>query len=289
MKWRRMAFVAMPFNRTGDGLYKRVLAPTLENYNFTAMLAPDAGEDSDGMRKIYEGIWLSKLVIVNLNGFKPNVFHELGIAVALNKQITAVLAKGSPPLPFNIGRDIVITYTNNSDLQSQLGERLETLEAGKWTVTPSWKGDSAVAVIPRSGLVAIESEIQKEAWIMQPNEKFDDRPFREVVLANLRKGRRYRIIVADQGKGTRASFKASLGGFYGSSAAVKYVRKDDMPLPFGIALFDPVGGDGSGYQYFPDGITAFGVPLNRDALKLMRDLFETIWNAPYGELVSGED
>ncbi len=288
-QWERKAFVVMPFDDRGHRMLKNVIKPVLLEHKIKAVIAPEVGTDSDGMKKIYEGIWFSRFVVVNLNGLRANVLEELGIAVALNKQVIGILeGKKDLDLPFNLGRDVVITYRTSAagrdKLKVDLANRVKQILRESWFTMPTWKGKDAVATLPTSALVAREAQIQQEAWIIQPDEKFEDRAFREVVLSNLERGITYRFIVTD-GPRTRASFKRSLGRHYGKGAVVKYVKRDALPLPSGIALFDPLDGDGCGYQYFPNGITAMGVPLAPTTFKLTEELFIAIWNGPYGEIV----
>lgn len=190
-------------------------------------------------------------------------------------------------VPFDLAGDWVIEYKATRgglvSLRASLGKELESVREEPWSLVPAWKGTDVAEILPVSALVWLESQVKDEVWIIEPREKFQDKVFHSVILANLNRGRQYRFIVAQRGD-IKQSFKNTLKGHYGVNAHVKYVPQDELPLPIAMALFDACTADEHGYQYFPNGITAFGVPLSRDQLERARQLFRNTWRSEGGEI-----
>jgi hypothetical protein len=285
--WEATAFIAMPFDSVSKTLFTKTLRPALKAHGFEALLAPDLRQTRDVMSKIYKGIWMSRLVVANLDGLNENVLYELGIAAALNKQIIGV-TQDVEALPFDLAGDWVIEYKTTrsglTSLRASLGEEFESVKEEPWSAVPAWKGTDVAEILPVSALVWLESQVKNEVWIIEPREKFQDKVFHSVILANLNRGRQYRFIVAER-EDIKQSFKNTLKGHYGVNAHVKYVPQDALPLPIAMALFDACTEDEHGYQYFPNGITAFGVPLSREQLERARQLFMSVWESDDGSIV----
>jgi hypothetical protein len=84
-----MCFVVMPFGVESLGIvYEDFVKPTLKD---RCKLRPERGDDVFGSNLIMDDITKSlrkaRLIIADLTGRNPNVFYEVGIAHALNKQV----------------------------------------------------------------------------------------------------------------------------------------------------------------------------------------------------------
>jgi len=274
-----LAFVLMPFRKGFIATYNSAVAPSLRARGLTSRLAPDIRQSRDVMANIHQGIWESRLVIADLTGLNANVLYELGIASALNKP-TILISQNVRQLAFDVRRDQVVCYTESdkgrAELARELSGRVGDVLGGDWSSVPSWKEKLNADIMPVSALLWIESTVQNEVWVIEPEESFQDKAFHDVIVANLRRGVRYRFIVSAR-KDVERAFKTSLGEFYGAEAQVLYVPEKDLRVPLSLAIFEPMRPGECGYQYLPNGKTIYGVPLCERALKRARLLFMSTW------------
>lgn len=273
-------FVLMPFRETFFEVFERAISPALQQFQLEAKLAPNIQTSRDVMLNIYTGIWESRLIIADLTDLNPNVLYELGIALTLNKQ-SILITQNIQELPFDLRRDRVLEYRNDSDgrakLRNQLSLEIKGILSGGWTLAPSWKGDLNVNFRPVGALLAAEYAISKEAWILEPEESFQDKVFHEVILANLERGIKYKFIVSDH-PDVEAAFQRALGNFYGSDAQVVFIPENRLQIPLSLAIFDPMLPSERAFQYLPNGTTVYGIPLLRQLLVRARRLFIVNWD-----------
>ena len=65
----------------------------------------------------------ANIVIANIDGRNPNVFYELGLAHALDKN-TILIAKTKKEVPVDINSKYIILYQDENDLEMELKKQL---------------------------------------------------------------------------------------------------------------------------------------------------------------------
>ena len=279
LKLTSSAFVIMPFREPFMTLFSAAISPALEEQGLTPQLAPNIEESRDVMSNIYRGLWQSRLVVADLTGLNFNVLYELGVAFTLNKQVILV-SQNVESLPFDLRRDKVLVYTDTlkgrAGLRAALSKEIQSIMTRGWSAVPSWKEGLNADILPVPALLEIESKISHEAWIIEPEESFQDTVFYEVILTNLERGVEYKFIVTDQ-PDVESAFRGALEHFYGMRAQVLYVPETRLQIPVSFAIFDPTSPSEKGYQYLPNGHTVYGIPMSRGLLRRARRLFMAMW------------
>lgn len=96
-----LAFVIMPFGLVFDQVYERLFMPLLTEAGYRVQRADTLLNQQAIMRDVIEGIVGADLVWADLTGGNANVFYELGIAHALEKN-TVLLAQRRDDIPFDL-------------------------------------------------------------------------------------------------------------------------------------------------------------------------------------------
>lgn len=106
-----MCFIVMPFGVESLGIvYEDFVKPTLAD---RCKLRPERGDDVFGSNVIMDDITKSirraRLIIADLTGRNPNVFYEVGIAHALNKQVL-LMTQSIDDVPFDLRHRRALVY-----------------------------------------------------------------------------------------------------------------------------------------------------------------------------------
>jgi hypothetical protein len=106
-----VCFVVMPFSiESLNIVYEDFIRPTLED---RCHLRSERGDDVFGSNVIMDDITKSirraRLIIADLTGRNPNVFYEVGIAHALNKQVL-LMTQSIDDVPFDLRHRRALVY-----------------------------------------------------------------------------------------------------------------------------------------------------------------------------------
>lgn len=102
-------FVSMPFDKSYFPVWKMLQdAATTKNLTIYRVDQQQVGESLPDA--IYREIKKSRIVIADVTGNNPNVFHEIGLADALGKPLILVCQNSPSKLPFNIRHLRVLVY-----------------------------------------------------------------------------------------------------------------------------------------------------------------------------------
>jgi hypothetical protein len=106
-----MCFIVMPFGVESLGIvYEDFVKPTLAD---RCKLRPERGDDMFGsnvvMDDIRKSIRRAQLIIADLTGRNANVFYEVGIAHALNKQVL-LMTQSIDDVPFDLRHLRALVY-----------------------------------------------------------------------------------------------------------------------------------------------------------------------------------
>lgn len=121
----RSIFVLTPFHSDFDDFFLAVTAVGQET-NYAVSRGDERVEKSDIFSQILTGIVTSRLIIANITGRNPNVFYELGVAHALDKEVILV-AESDVEVPFDLQSKRIIFYDSVAELKQKLVTALARL------------------------------------------------------------------------------------------------------------------------------------------------------------------
>jgi hypothetical protein len=119
----KKAFVLMPFAEELSDVYRYLIADGLTNAGYDVKRADDILSQNNILSDIVSGIVSSDLIVADLTGANPNVYYELGIAHALNKNVI-LLTQDIKELPFDLRSYRVVSYSLHFAKMNQAKEEL---------------------------------------------------------------------------------------------------------------------------------------------------------------------
>lgn len=115
--------VMMPFKKEFDNVYDAI-KNTCEEIGLECKRADDIWEDSTIIQDVFNLIYYSNVVIVDLSNVNPNVLYETGIAHTLGKSVIPISSdKGK--LPFDLAHHRILTYLPNNEGLKQMKSKLK--------------------------------------------------------------------------------------------------------------------------------------------------------------------
>lgn len=124
----RMLFVAMPFADKYEDEYHIGFTEAAHPNNYICECLKYEKYTGDVVREIERRIRSAKGIIALLNDRNPNVFLEIGYAMALSKPLILV-AKEGEPIPFDIRNLRRITYSGIRELRTLMTDEIRELSA----------------------------------------------------------------------------------------------------------------------------------------------------------------
>ena len=123
---QRRAFVLMPFERALDWVYDDLIKPPFEDADYLVTRADDIVSQQNILRDVVAGICEADVVVADLTNTNPNVYYELGLAHALEKQVV-LLSQDVNKVPFDLRSYRILEYGSRFDAFDEAKKRLETL------------------------------------------------------------------------------------------------------------------------------------------------------------------
>lgn len=128
----RRCFVIMPYDVRFDTLYDLVIEPSVNSLGDTVMRLDRIGRPGAVIQQIEDGIRSADYCIVVLDGMRPNVLYEMGMAQALGKPLAIIMQKGAlgdeAHVPFDISTLQRIEYERpDKDTLIRLRQALQHL------------------------------------------------------------------------------------------------------------------------------------------------------------------
>ena len=123
------AFVLMPFEDPLEWAYERLIKPAFENAGYTVSRADDIGNQQNILRDIVTAIIESDVIIADLTSANPNVYYELGLSHALEKQVV-LLSQNVSTAPFDLRSYRIIEYGDRFDRFEDAKQQLTDLAHG---------------------------------------------------------------------------------------------------------------------------------------------------------------
>jgi hypothetical protein len=122
------AFVLMPFKQKefDQKVYSDVIKPTVEKELGICCIRSDE-ETKPGVinNQIFTMILKAKIIIAETTFRNPNVFYEVGMAHALNKDVFIFNSSKNKKLPFDISTIRAVFYDDYEDLKKKIVENLK--------------------------------------------------------------------------------------------------------------------------------------------------------------------
>jgi len=122
----RSVFVIMPFAVAFDDVYELGIKASVETLGWECRRADEVIHNRDIMCQVCQGIRQARLVVADLTGRNANVFYELGVAHALEKDVI-LLAQDVGDVPFDLRPMNIIQYATILPLRQRLTETLGAL------------------------------------------------------------------------------------------------------------------------------------------------------------------
>jgi O-acetyl-ADP-ribose deacetylase (regulator of RNase III) len=116
-------FVIMPFGEKKDAegrnidfdeIYIHLIKNAVETLGITCIRSDEITEAGWIHSKMFERIYASDAVVVDITSLNPNVFYELGVRHALVDSVTVLVRRMGTAIPFNIQGLNVIEYNPES-------------------------------------------------------------------------------------------------------------------------------------------------------------------------------
>lgn len=131
----KRCFIIQPFDEgPHDKRYKEVLKPAVSDANLQAYRVDEDPSVAVIIQSIEEGIRNSEACLADISADNPNVWFELGYALALGRGVVIICSKERKKFPFDIQHRPIIRYTPESpsdfdELKRKITARLKALAA----------------------------------------------------------------------------------------------------------------------------------------------------------------
>jgi len=109
---KQQCFVIMPFNEKLTPIYETILKPVLNELKFRAIRADEIFTSKPIIGDIWNSIKKSGVIIADLTDQNPNVFYELGLAHALNKNVI-LMSQDLEDVPFDLKHNRIVIYKDS--------------------------------------------------------------------------------------------------------------------------------------------------------------------------------
>lgn len=124
----KMVFVLTPFHPSEDHVFFQV-REICQNVGLTCIRGDERPIRGEVFYTIITHMLSARLIIANINGRNPNVYYELGIAHALNKEVI-LIAESPDDIPFDLRTKNILIYKHPPELERMLQLHLARHFAG---------------------------------------------------------------------------------------------------------------------------------------------------------------
>lgn len=118
------AFVVMQFGDQYDDVYHHVVKEVMHAFDVNILRADEVAGPGLIIADIVKEIAASQLIVADITPVNPNVYFEIGYALALRKP-TILLARKGTPLPFDVQGFRVLFYEDSIGGKGRLMEGLK--------------------------------------------------------------------------------------------------------------------------------------------------------------------
>lgn len=119
------AFVIMEYSQKYNDLYTEVIKPVCKNDNIESIRADESKKTGLILNDIIKRIYEAKFIIAEITPRNPNVFFEIGFAMAIGKPVIFVAdINNEENLPFDVSGFRVLFYENSISGKRKIEEEL---------------------------------------------------------------------------------------------------------------------------------------------------------------------
>ncbi len=111
-KTENLCFVLMPFSENFDSIYQDIISSAVKETGLDCMRADDIFNTRPIMEDVWKHIQKSRILIADLTTKNPNVFYEVGIAHALEKEVLLITQK-LEDVPFDLRHYRCLIYQDS--------------------------------------------------------------------------------------------------------------------------------------------------------------------------------
>jgi len=108
----KLCFVIMPFAEKLNPIYENIIKPVVTELKLNPLRADEIFKSTPILDDIIHHIKKAKFLIADLTDRNPNVFYELGLAHALNKEVI-LLSQSLSDIPFDLQHFRIIIYQDS--------------------------------------------------------------------------------------------------------------------------------------------------------------------------------
>lgn len=121
----RLVFVLTPFHPREDKTF-RAIRDVCQDVGLQCARGDEDAPVGEIFSAILRYMSRARLIIANINGRNPNVFYELGLAHALNKDVILIASvkESTSEIPFDLRTKNILLYDDIPELQSKLHKAL---------------------------------------------------------------------------------------------------------------------------------------------------------------------
>lgn len=126
-----LCFVLMPFKDELSSIYEDVIKPVvMQGHDLRCLRADNIYGTTPVIQDIWTYIQRARILIADLTGKNPNVFYELGLAHAINKDVI-LISQNLDDLPFDLRHRRCILYEDSvagsKNLETALYKNIEAV------------------------------------------------------------------------------------------------------------------------------------------------------------------
>ncbi|ENJ8203597.1 hypothetical protein V4V60_003922 [Vibrio mimicus] len=118
----KSVFVLTPYHEKFSETYS-VIKETCQSVGLVAKRGDEEHISGDILAHTLKLMTKARLVIANIDGRNPNVFYELGIAHALNKDVI-IISSSLDDIPVDVKSNRIVLYGKNNSLDSMLKDAI---------------------------------------------------------------------------------------------------------------------------------------------------------------------
>lgn len=127
----KLCFIIMPYTDKLNPIYENIIKPVIKDLKLECLRADEIFTSKSIIEDIWNNIKKARFIIADLTDRNPNVFYELGLAHALNKEVI-LLTQDINDVPFDLRHLRFIVYQDSiagadklkSDLKNFINEQI---------------------------------------------------------------------------------------------------------------------------------------------------------------------
>lgn len=168
---RNLCFIIMPFRDELKAVYNKIEEVITRDHNMKCLRADNIYTTGIIIQEIWTKICEAQIIIADATGKNTNVFYEMGLAHAIDKDII-ILTQSMDYIPFDLQHRGILKYDINKldDLTDSLSKHIEKMkwrppEINQWINTD--KPELRIGIsYPTDGVVVRETPIKASGRIV---------------------------------------------------------------------------------------------------------------------------